>query len=343
MSIIRARAPLRLGIAGGGTDLSPYCDRFGGYVINVTIDRYAHVVIKLLDRPVVRFVATDLQVALEKSTSEELVLNGTLDLHKAVYKHMIENFNGGNRISMEVTTLCDAPMGSGLGSSSTIVVAMVKAFSKLLDINLSKKDIAKLAYRIERIDCGYQGGRQDHYSASFGGFNFMEFYADDKVIINPIPISNWAKLELETSLILYFTGVSRHSSLIIEDQTNSIKTGLTEELNAMHRIKAEALAMKECLLSGDFRGIVLSMNRGWEMKKRSSAKVSNLEINKLYQEALNSGALAGKVSGAGGGGFMWFFVPPEFKMDLARNLSAFGGQVSNCNFTEHGAQAWKIG
>jgi len=340
--IVRARAPLRLGLAGGGTDVSPYCDIHGGYVLNVTIDRYAYAVIKTLDEPVVRFVATDQQVEKVRPAEVPLPLNGKLDLHKAVYNHMVQHFNGGQPIPLELSTFCDAPAGSGLGSSSTLVVTMIRAFAELLNLPLDDYTIAHLAYQIERVDCGLQGGRQDQYSATFGGFNFMEFYADERAIINPLRIKNWIICELEASLILFFTGVSRESAHIIADQSSNVKSGLADALDAMHGIKREALVMKECLLRGDFEGLVDSMHLGWENKKRSAKTVSNPHIDAIYDAAIQAGALAGKVSGAGGGGFMWFFVPTEKRMDVIRTLNGFGGQVSNCHFTKHGTQAWRI-
>lgn len=340
--IVRARAPLRLGLAGGGTDVSPYCDTYGGYVLNATIDRYAYAVIKLLDEPCVRFVATDQQMEKVKLLDEPLALNGKLDLHKAVYNEMMQRYNHGKAIPLELSTFCDAPAGSGLGSSSTLVVVMVRAFAELLNLPLDDYTIAQLAYKIERIDCGLQGGRQDQYSATFGGFNFMEFYAEDRAVINSLRIKNWIICELEASLVLFYTGVSRESAKIIADQSSNVQSGAVDALEAMHGIKREALVMKECLLRGDFDGIVESMRQGWESKKRSARTVSNPHIEEIYEAAMAAGALAGKVSGAGGGGFMMFFVPPDHRMDVIRTLERYNGQVSNCHFTKYGTQAWRI-
>ncbi len=173
--IIRARAPLRLGLAGGGTDVAPYCDIYGGNILNATIDRYAYATIKTLEDPLVRFVATDQMQEKIKMIDEPLKLNGKLDLHKAVYNEMIQRYNNGKPVAMELSTFCDAPPGSGLGASSTLVVAMIKAFTELLNLPLDDYTLAQLAFKIERVDCGLQGGRQDQYSSTFGGFNFMEF------------------------------------------------------------------------------------------------------------------------------------------------------------------------
>ena len=142
--------------------------------------------------------------------------------------------------------------------------------------------------------------------------------------------------------MLFFTGVSRESAKIIADQSDNVKAGSADALESMHGIKREALVMKECLLRGDFKGLIDSMRLGWENKKRSAKTVSNPHIDEIYDVAIKAGALAGKVSGAGGGGFMLFFVPTEKRMDVIRALNKFEGQVSNCHFTKHGTQAWRI-
>jgi D-glycero-alpha-D-manno-heptose-7-phosphate kinase len=339
--IVRARAPLRLGLAGGGTDVSPYCDTHGGFVLNATIARYAYAVVKTLNEPNIRFLATDQNQADVLKLNDEVVLNGTLNLHKAVYREMMQTYNGGRHLPIELSTFCDAPAGSGLGSSSTLVVVMIRAFAELLNLPLDDYAIAHLAFRIERIDCGLQGGRQDQYSATFGGFNFMEFYADERAIINPLRVKNWIICELEASFLLFYTGVSRESAKIIADQSAHISSGSNYALEAMHGIKRDALAMKECLLKGDFDGIVQSMRSGWESKKRTAKTVSNPHIEEIHEAACKAGASAGKVSGAGGGGFMMFFVTPDRRMEVSRALSRFEGQISNCHFTEHGTQAWR--
>ena len=316
--MIRARAPLRLGLAGGGSDISPYCDVYGGYILNATIDRYAYAVVRPLQEPCVRFISTDLQTEYLGPMERRLELNGAMTLHKAVYNEIMQRYNGGQPIPLELSTFCDAPAGSGLGSSSTLVVVMIRALAELLNLPLDDYALAHMAFKVERLDCGMQGGRQDQYSAAFGGFNFMEFYADGQAVINQLRIKDWIVSELEASLLLFYTGVSRESAKIIADQSNNMKAGAVDALEAMHAIKRESLVMKECLLKGDFEGIVESMRNGQENEKRSARTVSNPHLDACYNAALNAGALAGKVSGAGGGGFMMFFVPPERRMDVIR-------------------------
>ena len=339
---IRARAPLRIGLAGGGTDLTPYCEKFGGYVLNATINRYAYANLKKLREPLVRFISTDQQLEESYPLHDVNSQNSKLKIHMAIFNYMITEFNGGAPIPLELSTYCDAPIGSGLGASSTLVVAIIRGFVEMLNISLDEYAIAHLAYRIERIECGLQGGRQDQYSATFGGVNFMEFYEEDRVIVNTLRIKSSVLCELEASLILYFTGVSRESAKIIQTQARNLDAGSEAALNAMHVIKKEALTMKDCLLRSDFDGVIESMRLGWEGKKNTATLVTNAHINHIYSSAIKAGAAAGKVSGAGGGGFMMFYVAPNRRMDVIRNLKEFGGEVSNCHFTSKGAQAWII-
>jgi D-glycero-alpha-D-manno-heptose-7-phosphate kinase len=340
--LIRARAPLRLGLAGGGSDVSPYCDAHGGHVLNATIDRYAYATLRPLEEPLVRFAATDQQREVALPLAPAFALNGELDLHKAVYNEIVRHHNGGRPIALELSTYCDAPPGSGLGSSSTLVVAMLKAFAELLNLPLDDYALARLAYRIERVDCGLLGGRQDQYTATFGGVNFMEFHGDARAVVNPLRVKNWILCEFEASMLLYFTGVSRDSAQIIAAQQANVVAGAADPIAAMHAIKLEAVAMKEALLKGDFPAIVDSMRTGWESKKRLAKLVTNSHVDEIMSAAMQAGARAGKASGAGGGGFLMLLVPPERRMAVIRELARFGGQASNCHFTRHGAQAWRL-
>lgn len=337
--IIHSRAPLRLGLAGGGTDVSPYSETFGGSVLNATIDRYAYAELASAPEGSVQFVGLDQAKSLEISHDVPIDLSGDLKLHKAVYSKMMNLFNGGQRKSLKLSTFSDAPVGSGLGASSTLVVAMVKAFDAYFEAGLSKYEVARLAYDIERVDCGLAGGKQDQYSASFGGINFMEF-EKDSVQVNPIELDPAIIYELEASLILFYTGVSRESASIISDQSDSVSSN-ESALMSMHNLKREAAQMKSHLVSGNFSGLVESMRMGWENKKNSARAVSNPHIDRIYETALDAGALAGKVSGAGGGGFMLFFTPVTNRFKVLEALTAFEGIASNCHFSNKGAHAWK--
>ena len=222
-----------------------------------------------------------------------------------------------------------------------MVVALVQAFREYLTLPLGEYDVARLAYEIERVDLGLAGGKQDQYAAAFGGLNFMEFYGD-RVIVNPLRIKPEHRAELESSLVLFFTGVSRESANIIEEQVRNVKTGKEDSVQAMHALKAEAVHMKEAILKGDFEALAMAMRNSWEAKKRMANQISNEKINEVYEAARKQGARAGKVSGAGGGGFMMFIVEPAKRPQVMKCLAEFSGSVSTCMFVEQGAHSWRV-
>lgn len=340
--IVRARAPLRLGLAGGGTDVSPYCDVYGGRIMNVTIDRYAYAIVTAGERNESTFHALDGGHEEFHSCSTAIDCGGPLQLLKGVYARVSRDFLGGERPPLAVKTFSDAPPGSGLGSSSTMVVALLQAFVEYFSLPLGEYEVAQLAYDIERKDLKLAGGKQDQYAATFGGFNFMEFYADDRVIVNPLRIKDWVWAELEASLVLYFTGVSRASADIIDQQSRNVGANNQGSIDAMHRLKEEAIQMKECILKGDLRRLEITLQAGWEAKKQTASSISNPLIERIEKLAFAHGARAAKVSGAGGGGFMMFLCDPEQRIALTRALLQQGGSVMDFHFTQQGATSWRI-
>ncbi|MDG1974389.1 MAG: GHMP kinase [Flavobacteriaceae bacterium] len=340
--IIRSKAPLRLGLAGGGTDLEPYSNLFGGLVLNATISLYAHCTLEITNNGFIQFHAADLGINEKFESQNFLELNNKLDLHKAVYNRIVREFNNDKPLSLKLTTHCDSPPGSGLGSSSTMVVSILKAFVELLSLPLGEYDIAYLAYEIERKDIGLSGGKQDQYAAAFGGFNFMEFSEKDKVIVNPLRIKNWIKNELEASIILFYTGVSRSSAEIINDQIKNTEDSKKNALEAMHSVKKSAINMKEAVLKGDMTSFGKILENSWEFKKKMSNKISNSHIQEIFTTAKENGAISGKVSGAGGGGFIMFFVDPINKVKVVNSLNKFNGFIVNFNFSSGGCHGWKI-
>lgn len=342
MKIIRSRAPLRLGLAGGGTDVSPYCDDFGGAVLNATIGMYAYCTIEPLNEENVFFIASDRNEKFESAAKSQFEYDGFLDLHKGAYNRIIREFNNNQPLPCRVTTHSEAPAGSGLGSSSTMMVAILTAFVEWLSLPLGEYEIAYMAFEIEREEIGLTGGRQDQYAATFGGFNFMEFNTGDHVIVNPLRVKNWITHELNSSMVLYFTGVSRSSASIINQQIEQFKTKGSDSLEASHKIKQDAYAMKEALLKGNIKQFAEILDRSWQEKQKLAPDISNPEINTLIKEAKEVGAMAGKVSGAGGGGFIMFIIDPVNKMDLVSLLSKKPGRVVNFNFEKQGVQSWLI-
>jgi D-glycero-alpha-D-manno-heptose-7-phosphate kinase len=339
--LVRARAPLRLGLAGGGTDVSPYSDEYGGFILNVTIDKYAYATIAGRDDDQIELVAADNEKTWTGTAGARLEPRPGLELHAGVYNRVVRDFNGGQPLPLTITTHSEAPPGSGLGSSSTMVVALLQAFTEYLSLPLGEYELAHLAYEIERIDLGMAGGRQDQYAAAFGGLNFMEFY-QDRVIVNPLRIKSPVKAELESSLVLFYTGVSRESARIIQQQTDNVRSGNSGSLDALHAVKREATRMKEALLRGDFDSFTESMRQSWESKKRMASSISNPLIDEIHANAIAAGARAGKISGAGGGGFMMFIVDPARRPRVIRALDQLQGRVFTCNLTELGAHSWCV-
>jgi D-glycero-alpha-D-manno-heptose-7-phosphate kinase len=340
--IFRSKAPLRLGLAGGGSDVSPYSEMYGGAVLNATIDQYAYCTIEENGSGLVSLMAADLDQYKEYPASLNLPVDGSLDLHKGVYNRIVQKFGITTPLSFKMTTWCDVPPGSGLGTSSTMVVAIVKAFAEWLNLPLGDYDTAWLAYQIERTDLGLSGGKQDQYAATFGGFNFIEFTKDERVIVNPLRMKRWITDELEASMVLFYTGESRSSDRIIREQQDNTREGKQFPLEATHRIKENSYLMKELLLKGEIVRFARTLGTEWENKKKMALSISNPKIDSIYQAAMDAGAYGGKVSGAGGGGFMFFMTDPTRRFALLNSLEHFNGKVVNFHFSENGCQGWRI-
>ena len=338
--IIRSKAPLRLGLAGGGTDVAPFSDIYGGAILNATISMYAYATIRPLSTGKIVLNSHDKGEHYELDSLEELAIDGHLDLHKGIYNRVVKDF-AGKPLSFELTTWVDAPPGSGLGTSSTLVVAILGAFTQWLGLPLGEYDLAHLAYEIERVDLGMAGGKQDQYAATFGGVNFMEF-TGDKVIVNPLRIKDVYLDELANNLVLYHTETSRLSSSIIEQQQKNVNAKNEKSIDAMLKLKEQSVMMKEALLKGhlDLIGEILAF--GWENKKKMASGISNPMIDGLYDTAIRNGATGGKVSGAGGGGFMFFYCPGNTRNSVIKALREFGGQAKRYEFTAKGLTTYCI-
>lgn len=339
---IRSKAPLRIGLAGGGTDVSPFSDVYGGCVLNATINQYAYCTLEELDTDTVCFQSLDLDLIFIEDLKQHYPLDGYLSLHKAIYNRIISQFNDNKPLPLRVVTWTDAPVGSGLGTSSTVVVAILSAYREYLKLPLGEYDLAHLAYEIERIDCALNGGKQDQYAATFGGFNFIEFFADDKVIVNPLRIKEKIINELEGRFLLYYTGLSRESARIIDDQINTVGQENSKSLDAMLELKKSAIRMKEALLRADVNGMERELQKGWEAKKATSSSISNPYIESIIAVAEKSGVRALKLSGAGGGGFMLMSIEPEDRTKIQKQFKDFSGYFVKFEFKDAGEQAWKI-
>ena len=330
--MICSKAPLRLGLAGGGSDVSPYSDIYGGNVLNATINLSAYCTIEPLKEPVIEVRADDAGI------SACVPMNGKTgaQLIDGVIARM-----GPLRTGFRIHTWNDAPAGSGLGTSSTMVVAILKCFSEWLEWPIDTYTLARTAYEIERIDLALAGGKQDQYAAAFGGFNFMSFNTDDTVTVTPVDLPEATENTLRDSMLLYFTGRSRESAAIISEQQNATRTGKTTAVEAMHRIKQSAFDMREALLDANFKAFADILGRAWEDKKKMASSITNPMIQTAFDTAMAAGAISGKVSGAGGGGFIMLMVPPERKAIIADALSRLPGEVRDFHFTHQGAVSWK--
>lgn len=340
-TVYRSKAPLRIGLAGGGTDVSPYCDRFGGAILNATLSHFAYATIEVLQESRIDLQAFDQGESVQHDWTRPLTIDGKLDLLKGVVNRIQRDY-GINVPGFRLTTYVDAPPGSGLGTSSTLAVAIVGAFVEMLGLPLGEYDIAQYAFEIERKDLNWAGGRQDQYAATFGGVNFMEFYADDKVIVNPLRIKREYLFELEHNLLLYFTASSRDSASIIEQQASNVVKNDVDAIEAMHQLKIQAQLMKEALLKGKLNEIGEILDFGFEQKRKMASGISNARIEEIYDSAKQAGATGGKISGAGGGGFMIFYCPGNTKYHVMQALDRFGGREKKYQFVEHGLTSWTV-
>src|SRR6187402_342847 len=306
LMIYRSKAPLRIGLAGGGTDVSPYSDLYGGAILNATISLYAYANIEPLDENVIILQALDRKEEERFEWATQLPIHGKLDLLKGVY-NSIQREYGLPLTGFRLSTFVDAPAGSGLGTSSTLVVAIIGAFAEMLRLPLGEYDIAHYAYEIERNYLKLAGGKQDQYAATFGGVNFMEFYADDKVIVNPLRVKEQHLFELENNLVLYYTSTSRESARIIEQQSKNVTSKKEQAVEAMHQLKQQAQMMKEALLMGRLNEFGEILDYGHQQKRKMASGISNSLMEEIYDTARKAGASGGKISGAGGGGFMIFY------------------------------------
>jgi D-glycero-alpha-D-manno-heptose-7-phosphate kinase len=339
--IYRSKAPLRIGLAGGGTDVSPYSDLYGGAILNATISLSAYATIEPIAANKIIVQALDRKEEQVFDWAKELPIDGTLNLLKGVYNRIQKDY-GIAQNGFRLSTFVDAPAGSGLGTSSTLVVAILGAFKEMLKLPLSEYDAAQYAYHIERNDLQLAGGKQDQYAATFGGVNFMEFYEEDKVIVNPLRIRAEYMHELENNLVLYFTATSRESATIITEQVNNVTSKNEKSIEAMHHLKEQAKMMKEALLKGRLDEIGEILDYGFKQKRLMAHNISNNAIEAIYDAAKIAGATGGKISGAGGGGFMIFYCPGNSRYAVIEALNSFGGEVKKYSFVDYGLTTWSV-
>jgi D-glycero-alpha-D-manno-heptose-7-phosphate kinase len=333
---IRAKAPLRISFAGGGTDVPPYPELYGGCVLNVTIDNFAWGSLTPCNDHKIRIESADLGLQVEFDEDEDVQFDGKLDLAKAV----IRRLGGPNSSGFEIFLQTDAPPGSGLGSSSALVVALVGLVSEFRRIPVGPYELARIAYVVEREDLKISGGLQDQYAAAFGGFNFIEF-EKDRVIVNPLRIHRETVNELEHNLLLCYVGQTRRSDHIIDDQTSRLLTNQEDTLHGLSEQKLLAFSMKNALLTNHLSEFGDLLHSAWTAKKKMSNRISNPLIDELYEEARKRGALGGKITGAGGGGYMIFYCGFEQRHKVAERLRVMGVIPTEFAFEVNGLQTWR--
>ncbi|HEX9891995.1 MAG TPA: GHMP kinase [Actinomycetota bacterium] len=331
--IVRAKAPLRISFGGGGTDVEPYPSEHGGAVLSATIDLYAFASLEHRPDGEVK-VFTDDGDSAHYPSPEDMVFDGHLDLVKASLRHMAPG------AGLELHLSGDAPPGSGLGTSSALVVAMLSAVAEHTHVPLTPYELARRAYQVERVDLRQAGGMQDQYAAAFGGFNFIEFSGPDRVVVNPLRIRSGVLNELHGSLLLCHTGITRKSGGILRRQVEGYRTGKT--LRTLSRIKELAVGMKEALLTGDLDRFAQGLNEGWEQKRDLAEGITNERVDELYERALKAGATAGKLLGAGGGGYVLLFCPFTERTRVAETMEEAGARVVRFHFEERGAETWRV-
>jgi D-glycero-alpha-D-manno-heptose-7-phosphate kinase len=335
--IIRSKAPLRISFCGGGTDVSPYPEEKGGVVLSTTIDKYSYATLIPQNETVIQVKSLDFDVVAKYDTDHQLVYDGELDLVKAV----LNTISGANDSGFSLFLHSDAPPGSGLGSSSTMTVTIVGLMRQWLQKPWTNYDIAQLSYHIEREVLGIKGGKQDQYAATFGGFNFIEFYRD-YTVVNPLRIPPIILNELEYHLLLCYTGKTRLSARIIETQVKGYVEKQATSVAALDELKQITLDMKNALLQGRLNDFGMLLHDAWENKKRLAKQITNQSIDLLYETARENGALGGKILGAGGGGYLLVYCPFDQKHIIAEKLEKLGGQVVKFGFEQDGLQTWEI-
>jgi len=331
---IRAKAPLRISFAGGGTDVPPFPAQEGGVVMSATINRYAYGALVPRDDDSITVESVDFGMSVDYGVDDDLAFDGKLDLVKAAIRKL-------GRGGYDLFLHSSAPPGSGLGSSSTVVVALIGLLKEYHRLPLTDYEIAEMAYAVERHDLGIKGGLQDQYAATFGGFNFIEMDGS-RVIVNPLRIAPDVVHELEHNMLLCYTGRTRQSDRIIDDQTRRFVARDDTALEGLRMQKELATEMKNALLRRRLNEFGELLGTAWEYKKRMSPRITTDFIDDAYEAALREGALGGKVTGAGGGGYMLFFCPFQRKHRVAEALIARGGVVTEFEFALSGLTTWAI-
>ena len=347
--LIRAKTPLRISFAGGGTDVPPFPEREGGLVLNATISRYAYGTLVPRQDDQISIESVDFGMTQTYGVHDTLAFDGNLDMVKAAIRSVEQRYprraeDGADHShfhsGFELFLHSNAPPGTGLGSSSAMAVTLIGLLKERRGLQLTDYEIARLACAIEREELGIRGGLQDQYATTFGGFNLIEF-GRERVIVNPLRIAADAVLELEQCLLLCYTGTARTADHIIEDQTERFEHDEFEAVEGLRRQKELAVEMKEAILERRLRDFGGLLHDAWQAKKGMSTHISNPRIEEMYEEARRHGALGGKVTGAGGGGYMLFYCDYRTKHRVAEAMLAMDARPEEFVFEHEGLRTWR--
>jgi D-glycero-alpha-D-manno-heptose-7-phosphate kinase len=338
----RSKVPFRISFGGGGTDMPDYCKYYTGAVINTTIRLFTHTSLELRDDTKVSFKWINKDEFEEHDFSDDLDCSYGLKLFKATHNHICKRYKI-DPIGYDIICNQDVPTGSGLGTSSTLIVSLIGVYMELFNLPLGEYDIAEMAIQIERVELNENGGKQDQYAAAFGGFNYMEFKGDD-VIVNPLRIKDSVQDEMENNVVLYFTNFTRNSSDVLTEQVQKMKDKNKTSTLSLHALVEQAKLIKDCMIKGTIDELGEILDYGFQQKKLLAKGISTPEIELLYETALKSGATGGKISGAGGGGFMFFYCPNNTKYDVIKALDKLKiGYHQPFTWNKLGMRTWQIG
>ncbi|MBI3914144.1 MAG: GHMP kinase [Chloroflexi bacterium] len=326
-----ARAPVRISYAGGGTDLPAYYEQFGGAVLSTTINKYFYVFLQVSGDDTIQITSSDYRTFYRHDGDTPMLFDGDLSLPRAILNH----FSLQRGISLFLAS--EIPPGTGLGSSSTVTVAIIKAVATARGLFLSKQQIAELASQIEIEKLGAPIGKQDQYAAAFGDLNLIEFTREGATV-TPARISPETRRELERSTLLFFTGGSREAASILKEQKQSSEQSDARVLAALHAVKQMAYQARDCLARGEVAEIGKLLDANWQNKKQFAGGVTTPFIDECYALALQNGALGGKLTGAGGGGFLMIFCEPKFQTRVTEVLEARGLKRMDFRFESEGAR-----
>ena len=327
------RSPVRISFGGGGTDLPSYYEQFGGAVLSTAINKYFYTILGNRGDGRIQVISSDLRLFGNWSDLAALPAhNSGLEIPLAVLKDLGANFAADLFLASEI------PPGTGLGSSASVCVNLLKVLSTYLRCPLSKYDLAERAFRITRFGLGRHVGKQDEYAAAFGGLNYIRFNPDGTTQVEPLHLDPGVLSGLQSNLMLFFTGSAHHSWDILADQEESTRLPTGPAVEALHQVKETAALMKEALHCGDLEHFGGLLDDAWQAKKRISHRISNPRIDRFYAVARERGAVGGKITGAGGGGFLLLYAEPTCQEAVRTALQDEGLQEMAFAFDSQGAQ-----